>query len=162
MRPALPLLLCISIAATGCSQISQSRLNPLNWFGASQPAANVDAAGNRRPLVTSNMVTQVVDGRIAIDSVDALEVNRTADGAIVRATGTAATQGAFNAQLVPISRDGGTLTLVFRVEVPQGFQPQGPTRTRQVTVARVLSANDLIGVRTIRVQGARNARASRR
>lgn len=161
MRPALPLLLILTLTATGCARVAESRLNPLNWFGSSTPA-NVDAQGNLRPLVTADMINRTVDGRILIDSITALEVNRTPDGAIVRATGVAATQGGFNAQLVPVASDGGVLTLAFRVEVPQGFQPQGPAATRQITVARALSNADLAGIRSIRVQAARNARVSSR
>lgn len=156
MRPLLPLALCTVLVVTGCARVAESRFNPLNWFGASQPVA-VDPA-NRRPLVTSDMVTQVVDGRVLIDQITALEIVRAADGAIIRATGIASTQGQFNAQLVPVARDGGRLTLAFRVEVPQGFQAQGSSASRQITVARALSANDLAGVRTITVQAARNAR----
>lgn len=160
MRPALPLLLCAVLAAPGCARLSESRLNPLNWFGASQPVANVDAAGNLRPLVTADMIGQVADGRILIASVDALEVNRTPGGALVRATGTAASQGSFNAQLVPVSQDGGTLTLAFRVEV--STNETGPVASRQVTVARVLTQQELAGISRIRVQGAGNARVSSR
>lgn len=162
MRPALPFALCIILAATGCSRIADSRFNPLNWFGGSQPVANVDAAGNLRPLVTSEMIRREVDGRVMIDTVEAMDVARNASGAIVTATGTAATQGGFNAQLVPVAFENGTLTLAFRVEIPQGFQAQGPANTRRITVARALDASELAGVRSIRVQGVRNARVSRR
>ncbi len=162
MRPALPLALIAVIAVTGCARVAESRLNPFNWFGGSEPVANVDAAGNLRPLVTASMVRREVDGRVLIDSLETLEVSRNAGGAIVRATGVAATQGSFNAQLVPVAFEGGTLTFAFRVEVPQGFQPQGPVATRRVTVARVLDAGELAGVRSIRVQAARNARVSSR
>ncbi|MEY1555478.1 hypothetical protein AB3Y40_07560 [Yoonia sp. R2331] len=162
MRPALPLALIAVVTATGCARVAESRLNPLNWFGSSTAVANVDAAGNLRPLVTAEMVRREVDGRVLIDSVETLEISRNAGGAIVRATGVAATQGSFNAQLVPVAFEGGTLTLAFRVEQPQGFQPQGETNTRRVTVARVLDATMLAGVRSIRVQAARNARISSR
>ena len=48
--------------------MAESRLNPFNWFGSSQPAANVDASGNLRPLVTRPGPT-VIDQRGAIDQV---------------------------------------------------------------------------------------------
>ncbi len=162
MRPALPLALIAVLVVTGCARITESRLNPLNWFGSSTQVANVDASGNQRPLVTADMVQREVDGRIMIDSVDSLSVLRNAGGAIVQATGTASAQGAFNAQLVPVAFDNGTLTLAFRVEMPGGAQTQGSTTSRRIDVARVLNASDLAGVRSIRVQGARNARVSSR
>ncbi len=162
MRPALPIALIAVLAVTGCARIADSRINPLNWFGSSTAVANVDAAGNLRPLVTAEMIQREVDGRVLVDSVDQLEISRNAGGAILRATGTMATQGGFNAQLVPVAFEGGTLTFAFRVEMPQGFQPQGSANTRRITVARVLDAGMLAGVRTIRVQGARNARTSSR
>lgn len=161
MRKQLILTICATLMLTGCARVADSRLNPLNWFGASQPAANVDQTGNLRPLVTGTGPI-VVDGRGAIDEITDMRVERTAQGAIVRATGVASTQGQFNAQLVPVSNSGGVLVLAFRVEAPAGFAPGGSTFSRQITVARAFSDADLSGINTIRVQGARNARQSRR
>jgi hypothetical protein len=103
----------------------------------------------------------VVDGRGAISSVTGLAIEKTPNGAIVRATGVAATQGQFNAQLVPVSNDSGTLTLVFRIEGVANAATN-TAFSRQVTVARVLTFSDLSGVRTIRVQSATNQMSTRR
>lgn len=160
MRVSLPLLLCATLAVTGCARIADSRLNPLNWFG--QPtSAPLTASGEIRPLVPANRTTRVVDGRGAIQSVTGLVIEKAPNGAIVRATGVASTQGQFNAQLVPVSNESGTLTLVFRIEGVANA-PTNSAFSRQVTVARVLTFTDLAGVRTIRVQSATNQMSSRR
>ena len=161
MRATLPLILCATLAVTGCARVAESRLNPLNWFGSSQPVANVDQNGQLRPLVTGTGPA-VIDQRGAIDQISAMAVDRTPGGAIVRATGIASTQGQFNAQLVPVSNTGGVLTLAFRVEAPSGFAAGGSDFSRQITVARAFSDRDLAGIRVIRVQGVRNAREARR
>lgn len=158
MRVTLPLLLSAALTVTGCAAVSGSKLNPLNWFGSSQPSA-MTSTGERRPLVPENRGTKVVDTRGSIAEITTLVVDKTTDGALVRATGVASTQGQFNAQLVPISNDGGTLTLAFRIESASGFSGSNSAFSRQVTVARFLSLSELAGVRTIRVQGATNARS---
>jgi len=142
------------------ARLQESRLNPFNWFGTStQASASVDNDGNIVPLVPVR--TQVIDNRAMIDQVTSLRINRTPDGAIVTATGIAATQGQFNAQLVPAGISNGVMTFAFRIE-ESGATTVGSDASRQVTAARVLENANLAGIRTIRVEGARNARASSR
>lgn len=158
MRMTLPLLLVATLTVTGCARVSESRLNPLNWFGNSQ-AAPLNTATPLRPLTPSGQKTQVVDSRGAIQSISTLTLERTPDGAIIRATGIASTQGQFNAQLVPVSTDNGVLTLIFRIEAVAAPQTNSSTYSRQVTTARTVSFADLQDIRTILVQSATNARS---
>lgn len=161
MRVTLPLLLCATLTVSGCARVSESKLNPLNWFGNSQPA-NVSSDGTLRPLVPENRATKVVDTRGAIEQVSTLVVEKTPEGALIRATGVASTQGQFNAQLVPVSNAGGTLTLAFRIQAATEASGVTTAYSRQVTVARFMSFNELADVRTIVVQGATNARSAAR
>jgi len=90
MRKSLLILLPAVLALSGCARLQDSRLNPFTWFGSSSPAtAPVDADGNIVPLVPAR--TQLIGNRDMIDQVTALRINRTPDGAIVTATGVAAT-----------------------------------------------------------------------
>ena len=161
MKTSITLALVAALSLGACGRIADSRLNPFNWFGPSQPVANVDAEGNLRPLVPGTG-SAVFDQRGAIDQIAALSIERTPNGALVRATGIASTQGQFNAQLVPVRFENGVLTLAFRVEAPEGFSAGGSEASRTITVARALSNAELAAVRVIRVQGARNAREARR
>lgn len=161
MRATLPLLLCATLTVTGCARVSESRFNPLNWFGSSQATA-LAPASERRPLVPATRSTQVVDTRGAISQINSLVIEKSPDGALIRATGTASTQGQFNAQLVPVSNERGTLTLAFKIEAAAGFNGVNSAFSRQVTVARFMSFAELANVRTIRVQGATNARSASR
>jgi hypothetical protein len=161
MRATLPLLLCAALATTGCARLADSRINPLNWFGSSQ-SSSVTPTGELRPLVPANRTTKVTDERGPIAQVSALRIESTPDGAIMRATGIASTQGQFNAQLVEVSNSGGVLTFAFRLEAAPGVTAQNSSFSRQVTVAKALSFGDLAGVRTIRVQGANNQRSASR
>ena len=157
MRPALPIVLIASLSLTGCARLADSRLNPFNWFGSSTQETAVQDPADIRPLVPEG-AGQVVDSRGLVAQVAELRLNRTPDGAILRATGIASTPGSFNAQLVPVSQEAGTLTFAFRAEVSATGQQDAPSAARQVTVARVMSNAELAGIRRIRVQAANNAR----
>lgn len=159
MRATLPLLICAVLTTSGCSRIAESGLNPLNWFGPGE-ASVVDASGQLRPLIPANSGRQF-DQRGGIAEVVSLQLDRTPEGAILRATGIASTQGQFNAQLVPISQQNGVLTLAFRVE-GTAASTSGSAASRQITVARLFSNEDLLGIRSFVIQGARNSRSIRR
>lgn len=158
MRATLPLLLIAALSTTGCSRIANSSFNPMNWFGGTASPATTQTAAEIGPLVPQRTVP--FDQRGGIAEVSALRFNRTPDGGILQATGIASTQGQFNAQLVPVSVENGKLTLAFRVEA-SSTAASGRANTRQITVARVFSNADLIGIRSIIVQGARNSRSVR-
>ena len=162
MRPFLPILMCSVLVTSGCSRITESRLNPFNWFGGSEVSAPVDANGQLRPLVAEGNTTSIIDTRGLIGSVSSLQIERTPDGAIVRATGVATTQGQYNAQLVPVGIENGTLTLAFRVQQPAGAVVQGSNASRQISAAHILNLGELAAIRAIRVQGQQNGLVSRR
>lgn len=150
MIRALAALVLIAALAS-CGAIRDSRLNPFNWFGRSQAAQRVDIPG------------QPVDARGLVADVLSMTVEPLPTGALVRATGLSPRQGYWDAALVaqPVTEDG-LLVLEFRI-----FPPIEPTdvntpRSREVTAAISLSRVKLETVREIVVQGANNARASRR
>ena len=158
MRRTTIALIVASLTLSGCARIADSQLNPLNWFGSAEPTANLDASGNLRPLVREGELSVVADSRGLISSVTALSINRTPDGAIVQATGQTEAQGYYNAELVPVSQDGRTLTLAFRVSAPES----PTTGTQTITAAYVLSNSDLAGISQISVQGRSNTLTTRR
>jgi len=148
-----------------------SRANPFNWFGNGRNAP-VDAqdAAPVNPLIPntrrSRRNTPVPYLGSPIDSVTALKIDRIPGGAIVRATGVARMQGGHEANLTPATVDltpvDGVLTFRFDILLPPEQRPVGDARTREITVARRLTDQNLAGVRSIRVEGARNAKVSRR
>lgn len=155
MRP-LPLALAVIIAVSGCARIAESRFNPLNWFGGS-----AEAAAPRGPLVPAGQ-GGTFDARQPITAITDMVIERDGDGAILRATGVAATQGAYNAELVLLGVAAGVARYEFRVQFPEAAQAVGPDAARTVTVARRLDAADLAGISVIQVQGQSNAREVRR
>ena len=158
-KTALPLALTAALTLSGCSAISESRLNPFNWFGSSVTSP-VTASGELLPLIPAGTRFGEVENRGLIDQVADLQIERVPSGAIVRATGVANTLGQYNAELVNEGITDGVLTLTFRVAVPASAQSGGTQRSREITVARTFSQNDLAGVRSIRVQAAQNIRTS--
>jgi len=151
-------LLAGSLGLGGCAQVSESRLNPFNWFGKSEegPATLAPRGG---------YVDRVIDNRALVGSVTGLEITRTQGGALVVATGLAPTPGWWDAELVAESETpagDGTLTYAFRVAEPGAPPPTAPPPARELTSAVFLSAQSLEGVRRIVVLGATNSRSIRR
>lgn len=144
-------LVSLCLLLIGCGGFRDSRLNPLNWFGRSEPRETIvlpDAAADPRPLV-ENVLTMTVEPMPG--------------GAIIRATGQTPTQGWWQAELVPqpLTEDG-VLVFEFRLLPPITRTDVNTPRSRQVTVAQYISDIKLEAVREIVVQGANNARAARR
>ena len=160
LRP-LTTALCLGLMLTGCARLADSRLNPLNWFGRSAPVVATTADGQVQPLVPPGQAA-AQDTRVVIDQIVDLQIEQTSSGAIVRATGLAATQGFYSAELVLASSADGNLVYDFRVMAPEGFEAIGTEASRRITVALELSVAELAGVRSVTVRGAQNAREARR
>ncbi len=149
VRPVLAL--CLSALIAGCSGYKDSRMNPANWFGQSEP---------RETIV---LPEEEADPRPMVDTVLSLSVEPMPGGAIVRARGQTPTQGWWQAELVPLDLDDtGALVYEFRLLPPLAVTPSGTAQSRQVDVAIFVSDIGLDGVREIVVQGASNARSARR
>ena len=148
---ALILALVAAATLSGCARVAESRFNPFNWFGGS---------------TTEEVVTpaETEDPRPRIAQVTSLVIEPTPTGAIVRATGLPPTQGWWGATLAPETDEpvGGEMVYVFRAVPPRDPQPISTVRSRELTVARSLSQQDLAATRTVRVIGARNALVARR
>ncbi|MGO4916819.1 hypothetical protein [Pseudogemmobacter sp. W21_MBD1_M6] len=142
------------MALSACSGISQSRLNPFNWFGGSQ-----------EEMITPEEMVVASDGRTLVDQVVSFSVEPAQGGAILRATGLPPTQGFWNAELVSDTDEqpvDGVLTYMFRIQQPAGFEQINTERSREVVVAKFVSDYRLAGVRSIRILGERNARTAKR
>lgn len=148
-------LLAVPLLVASCG-ISETRLNPFNWFGGSEEtttAAQLDVVERRdpRPLVAE--ITQLV-------------IERTPSGAIVRVTGLPATQGWHGADLVNVSPDGaafdGVMSYSLRAVPPDGATRVSTRQSRELSAATFISNTALAGIRVIQVTGAQNSRIARR
>jgi len=140
-----------ALLVSGCGAVRESRLNPFNWFGQSQP---------REVFVLG---ADPVDDRLLAEQVTELKIESYPGGAIVRATGLMPTQGWWDAELVARPLDeNGVLVFDFRVFPPLTKTDVNTAQSREVTVAIALSDIKLEPVREIVVQGQTNARSSRR
>ena len=150
-----------ALAACGGRETLQSSRSGDNM--TSQSARQCLAGLKSKSVRFAGLPSKSFDGGCRmIDTITEFEIARTPAGAILRATGVAATQGSYNAQLVLIDSTDGNLVYEFRVSLPDGFNDIGTTRSRTISAATELSAAELAGVRQITVRGARNARSSRR
>ena len=159
MRRSLTLLFCSALLVAGCGQISQSRFNPLNWFGRAQPVvADVAVNGALPALVPTWRAAQVIDARPLVQTITNVEVMRAATGGILRASAQTGAAGYYNAELVLVSIENGVATYDFRA-MPPAAPVSGQTG---LTAAEQLSANELRGIRQFIVRGAGNAMTVRR
>ena len=158
MRTATTALLIGALTLGACGRVAESRLNPFNWFGRSEPVAatTLAPAGGYAELPQ--------DGRLTVAQVTGLEVTRAPGGALVVARGLPPTQGWWDAELVAL--DGGpvdgVLTFAFRVAEPPEARRVSTPQSRELTAGLFLSDQRLAGVRRIVVQGTANSRAVNR
>lgn len=149
MNTPLVATLCATLALGACSTISTSRLNPFNWFGGSEETAVLLPEGP-------------TDNRLLVSQVTDMKLEKMPGGVIIRATGLPPTQGYWEAELVARPVDDGNIVFDFRVFPPITGQIASTVQSREVTVAAYLSNVKLDSIRQITVQGANNARTSRR
>jgi hypothetical protein len=170
MRIPLTVVMVTGLIVSGCG-FGQSRLNPVNWFGKSteigQPVVD---AGTVNPLLPEQRTRNglfsrpdAADTSVLIQSVSGLKIEPTSSGAIIYASGIAARQGAFAAELRPkLENAPGELNLDFRVVYPASQTASGSEQTRTVNAAYKVSSQELAALKLIRVNGATNGRETRR
>jgi hypothetical protein len=145
------LMVTLCVALSGCGGLRQSKLNPFNWFGRSEPRETIVLPGEK------------ADPRPLVEAVLSLSVEPMPGGAIVRARGQTPTQGWWQAELVELDLDeNGVLAFEFRLLPPIANTDVNTPQSRQVDVAVFVSDYKLEFVREIVVQGATNARSARR
>lgn len=133
----------------GCARISQSRFNPFNWFGR-----------DRRVEEEVQAIAQVdADPRLLVDQVISIEVEQAPGGGILYATGLTPRQGYWDAELLLAPSADDLIVYQFRVFPPTEVTRVSTQASREVTAAVFLTDQTLIGVREIRVLGARASRA---
>lgn len=150
-RPLLAALTAV-LVLQACGGGFSAKLNPFNWFGKSD-----------RAVVVLAETGLPVDERSLVDRVISLNIDSYPGGAIVRATGLPPSQGWWDAELVPRPLDeNGVLVYDFRVFPPVRSTGSGPQQSREIAVAANLTTAQLASITQIVVQGANDARSSRR
>lgn len=168
MQKPLALTLAGALVLAGCGW-KESRINPVNWFGNSEPV-EVVVDENTNPLIPQKKQKrglfdkpEDVDNSVLVGQLTELRIDRTNIGAIIYATAIADRQGAFDVELRPLEdTQDGVLTLEFRVVYPEDPTHLGSEYSRTVHAARSVTQQGLDGIRLIRVLAAQNARESRR
>ncbi|WP_204114611.1 hypothetical protein [Shimia biformata] len=163
-------LALLVVATLGGCGFSQSNWNPFNWFGSSEEVEVIDE--NTNPLVPQKSNTGMFAKKppppypgVPVGQVKELRIERVKGGALIRVTGVSDYLGSHSVKLQP-ENDGvpiqGVLTYQLLAINPGTPAGGGSEIAREVTVAHSLTNQQLEGVRTIKVVGARNALQSRR
>jgi len=152
MRRPLIAAMAAMMLLQACGGGFSAALNPFNWFDRSAPAA-----------VVVGETDTPADPRDLVDRVVSMNIDSYPGGAIVRATGLPPSQGWWDAELVarPVD-ENGILVYDFHVFPPKSPTPAGPLQSREIAVAADLSTRELAIITQIVVQGANDARSSRR
>lgn len=156
----------------------QSRFNPINWFGKSESRPRPQAEEQTpqeeaNPLIPEQSNTIFRDSLFKKDDtyagqpvaeVTALTVERTANGAIIRATGRVERPGAYEVRLIPDREDGeavnGVLSYTMAAMQPEKSELGSSGQTVQAAI--FVPAAVLTEAREIRVGAARNIRITNR
>ncbi len=175
MRGFLTILVISSIVLSSCSRLRDSRLNPGNWFGKSEPRqvqTAQTAEDEINPLIPEerpsifrrNKDKEANYQGTPVDQVTTLKVEPTPTGAIIRVTGIALQQGAYDVRLTN-ETDGEPVdgVLTYRLMAVQFTNtPQGAPQQRTLHAATFVSNADIDATRTIVVRGLRNEQVVRR
>jgi len=155
-RIALPAVMtCIILGLTACG--GSLNLNPFDWGSSdrNRSVVVVPEGGFLEDQEYRGLVPQVIE----------LQILQSPGGAIVHARGLTPRLGYWDAELVAENferPDNGVLTYMFRISEPPFQTIAGRAQQREVLVGHFVSDTKLQGVRTIRVVGANNSRASSR
>lgn len=164
MRRVIPALLVATLTLSGCGAVRDSWVNPMNWFGRSR--AEAPPAEGVNPLIPqrSKMSRPVaVYGGVPVESISELTAERTPGGAMIRVTGVATREGAYDVRLIPLGApEKGVLSYSLNVVYPNKKTDRAGAPARTVTAAIALTDQQLDGVKTIRVVGETNARSVKR
>lgn len=163
----ISIALCGVLALSACGGgLANSWVNPGNWFGNSRSSALDGSAKN--PLIPRPRLGQRPIAEYAgqpVDQISALRVDRLPGGAIVYVSGIADRIGYYDVRLEPENEGKpvkGVLSYTLKAEPPTSSLGVGGEAARLLTAAVSLTEQDLEGVRTIIVRGARNQRSTRR
>jgi hypothetical protein len=154
MKTPLVVLLVAGLTLSGCGGFSESRVNPMNWFG-----------GSREEVPDLGPTELSVDNRGLVAQVTELTIERTSTGAIVRATGMTPEPGWWDAELVaenfgrPVD---GVLALRFVAAPPREPVPATNDRARRLIAVYTLNESILETISDIVVTGSQNSRRARR
>jgi hypothetical protein len=162
-------LLLSAVALSGCGGLRDSAVNPMNWFGRSTSAPAVQHTDTEvNPLIPARRESifrsESDDSYQGTDVAEVTEllIERRPGGAIIRATGVAIYQNAFEVRLVKIDAESNESTLTYALRALQPVGPQGSANARLLTAAEWLTDNELAGIRTIQVKSRGNTRTVRR
>ena len=148
--------LALALGLAGCGAVSS--LNPFGLFGRSEEV---------RPDVRVAEGIEAVpsDPRPLAERITAMTVEPTRGGVIVTARALPPRQGFYEIELFP-ENDGrpvdGVLTYSFRAVPPPVRTREGPPVSRELVASAFVTDFTLAGTRVLRVEGAANARESRR
>lgn len=162
-----PLLLCGALVLAGCGSIATSKANPMNWFGGST-SQKVDPRSANNPLIPATNAFKrpkaVYQGQL-VDQIAELRIERRPGGAVIHVVGVTDVIGYYDTKL-EAENDGkpvkGVLSYALKAVRPAQTVGVGGEAARRINVATFVTDQDLAGVRSIVVKGARNQRTTRR
>jgi len=159
LRVFLAIGLTFTLTACAGGTGSLANFNPFNLFRS---------AGAQNPRTIQTLAPGrgygfAVDNRPMVDQIIALSIEKTAAGAILRATAVTPTLGYHSADLVLVASDStGEIAFQFRARPPAQTTAATSPGLREIVAAVFLNTAQLRGIRRLTVNAARNSRTIRR
>ncbi len=139
----IPAAIAALTLLAGCSNMSASNMNPMNWFDR----------GSKRPASASEPAA-IVDTRELVPQVTEVSQVQISNGVVLLAKGLPPTQGFWEPVLVPTNDEmplDGILNYEFRASGPTEDVTKGSPQSRELQAARTVTNDKLEGVIGIRV-----------
>ena len=149
---------CLTLSACGGSSPSASGLNPFGWFKKNDEATEAAAPVRELSLTPKRGYTNYVDPRGLIGDLLSVNIDRTPDGAIVRATGRTGATGYFDADLVRVATGDNVFIYEFRVRRTEDTAVTGQV----ISAATELTAAEYAWARRVIVRGTNGSLTAKR
>lgn len=140
---------CLTLSACGGGSPSASGFNPFGWFTKDDETAGTAAPVRELSLTPKKGFTNYVDPRGLISDVLSVNIDRTPDGAIIRATGRTGATGYFDADLVRVATGDNVFVYEFRVRRSEGTAVNGQV----INAAAELTAAEYAFARRVIIRG---------
>ncbi len=164
-------MLATALIISGCSGYKDSRLNPGNWFSRSVAVAPTESPASYNPLIPQRAVSifrpdtdETAPLGALVREIETLKIEQRPGGAIIAVTGLVRRAGVQDVTLQLNESASSDSVLVY--DLRSFFSDRGPVpqtvSARRVSAAISLTDQEMEGIRTVRVNGATNARETRR
>lgn len=141
---------------TGCSTIKESRVNPMNWFGATATAATTDSLIPTENALTRSRRAPAYAG-VPIAQLQSVALRNAIGGKILEVQALSARLGASDLRFIDVPNNDPRVREIRLHAVTPTRAGVGTIAARSVTAAKFFTDQDLAGLTKITVLSGTNS-----